>query len=75
VRPGSSVQPAEQLPLSYLPRLARMKEGEIAVFDAPAGALVVQLMQAQEAPLSEPRGGAHDRDVPLRAQAPGAGGG
>ena len=53
VRPGSSVQPAEQLPLSYLPRLAQMKEGEIAVFDAPAGALVVQLMQAQEAPLSE----------------------
>ncbi|HEV7477020.1 MAG TPA: EpsD family peptidyl-prolyl cis-trans isomerase, partial [Burkholderiales bacterium] len=53
VRPGSSVQPAEQLPLSYLPRLAQMKEGEIAVFDAPSGALVVQLMQAQEAPLSE----------------------
>jgi len=52
-RPGSSVQPAEQLPLSYLPRLAQMKEGEIAVFDAPSGATVVQLVQAQDAPLSE----------------------
>jgi len=52
-RPGGSVQPAEQLPLSYLSRLAQMKEGEIAVFDAPSGATVVQLVQAQEAPLSE----------------------
>jgi EpsD family peptidyl-prolyl cis-trans isomerase len=52
-RPGSSVQPAEQLPLSYLQRLAQMKEGEMAVFDAPAGATVVQLVQAQDAPLSE----------------------
>ena len=52
-RPAASTQPAEQLPLSYLPRLARMKDGEIAVFDAPAGATVVQLVQAQEAPLSE----------------------
>jgi hypothetical protein len=30
-----------------------MKDGEIAVFDAPSGAAVVQLVQAQEAPLSE----------------------
>jgi EpsD family peptidyl-prolyl cis-trans isomerase len=52
-RPGSSVQPAEQLPLSYLQRLAQMKEGEIAVFDAPSGATVVQLVHAQDAPLSE----------------------
>ena len=52
-RPGASTQGAEQLPLSYLPRLARMREGEIAVFDAPAGAAVVQLEQAQDAPLSE----------------------
>jgi len=52
-RAGSSVQPAEQLPLSYLPRLAQMKEGEIAVFNAPSGATVVQLVQAQDAPLSE----------------------
>ena len=46
-------QPAEQLPLSRLPQLARMKEGEILVFAAPLGASVVQLVHAEEAPLSE----------------------
>ena len=46
-------QPAEQLPLSYLPQLARMKEGEIAVFATPSGAAVMQLVHAQEAPLAE----------------------
>lgn len=46
-------QPAEQLPLSQLPQLARMKEGDIAVFETPLGASVVQLVQAEEAPLSE----------------------
>jgi EpsD family peptidyl-prolyl cis-trans isomerase len=49
----SSTQPAEQLPLSQLPRLARMKEGEIAVFVTPPGVSVVQLVQAADAPLSE----------------------
>ena len=46
-------QPAEQLPLSQLPQLARMTEGEIAVFATPLGASVVQLIHAAEAPLSE----------------------
>jgi EpsD family peptidyl-prolyl cis-trans isomerase len=46
-------QPAEQLPLSQLPELARMKQGEIAVFASPLGASVVQLVQSEEAPLSE----------------------
>ncbi|HEX6267522.1 MAG TPA: EpsD family peptidyl-prolyl cis-trans isomerase [Burkholderiales bacterium] len=46
-------QPAEQLPLRYLPQLARMHEGEIAVFAAPSGASVVQLVSAAEAPLGE----------------------
>ncbi len=46
-------QPAEQLPLSQLPDIARMKEGDIAVFGTPLGASVVQLMHAAEAPLSE----------------------
>jgi EpsD family peptidyl-prolyl cis-trans isomerase len=46
-------QPAEQLPLSQLPQLARMQEGEIAVFATPHGASVVQLMHAEDAPLSE----------------------
>jgi EpsD family peptidyl-prolyl cis-trans isomerase len=46
-------QPAEQLPLSYLPQLARMKPGEIAVFATPLGASVVQLVHAEDAPLTE----------------------
>jgi EpsD family peptidyl-prolyl cis-trans isomerase len=46
-------QPAEQLPLSYLPQLARMKPGEIAVFPTPLGASVIQLVHAEDAPLTE----------------------
>jgi EpsD family peptidyl-prolyl cis-trans isomerase len=46
-------QPAEQLPLSQLPEIARMNEGDIAVFATPLGASVVQLMHAADAPLSE----------------------
>lgn len=49
----SLTQPAEQLPLSQLPRLARMKQGDIAVFPTPLGASVVQLVHAEDAPLSE----------------------
>lgn len=45
-------QPAEELPMAYLPQLSRMKEGEIAVLPSPRGAAIVQLVQAQEAPLS-----------------------
>lgn len=46
-------QPAEQLPLRYLPQLARMKTGELAVLPSPLGASVVQLVHAQDAPLTE----------------------
>ena len=48
-----SVRPAEELPLAALPALARMRPGEIAVFEAPEGASVVELVQAEKAPLSE----------------------
>ena len=48
-----TTQPAEQLPLSHLPRLARMKAGDIAVFATPLGASVIQLVQADDAPMSE----------------------
>ena len=44
-------QPAEQLPLAFLPQLSRMKPGEIAVFATPLGASVIQLIHAEEAPL------------------------
>ncbi|HYN11064.1 MAG TPA: EpsD family peptidyl-prolyl cis-trans isomerase [Burkholderiales bacterium] len=50
---ASLTQPAEQLPLSYLPQLARMKPGEIAMFAAPLGASVIQLVHAEDAPLTE----------------------
>jgi EpsD family peptidyl-prolyl cis-trans isomerase len=52
-------EPAEELPLAYLPRLARMKDGELAVFPRPAyagftgGASVILVEHAEEAPLSE----------------------
>ncbi len=46
-------QPAEQLPLAFLPQLARMKAGEIAVFATPLGASVLQLVHAEAAPLTE----------------------
>ena len=48
---ATETQPAEQLPLAYLPQMARMKPGQIAVFAIPAGANVIQLVQAEEAPL------------------------
>jgi EpsD family peptidyl-prolyl cis-trans isomerase len=53
VRVDGLTQPAEQLPLSYLPQLARMKAGEIAVFATPLGASVIQLVHAEEAPFTE----------------------
>lgn len=52
-------QPAEELPLAYAPRLARMRDGEITVFARtayagfPGGASVIQLEHAEAAPLSE----------------------
>lgn len=49
----SLTQPAEQLPLAFLPRLAGMKPGEIAVFATPLGASVIQLVHAEDAPLTE----------------------
>jgi EpsD family peptidyl-prolyl cis-trans isomerase len=49
----SVTQPAEQLPLRYLPQLARMSPGEIAVFASPMGASVIQLVHAEDAALSE----------------------
>jgi len=48
---ATETQPAEQLPLAFLPQLARMKSGEIAVFATPLGASVIQLIHAEEAPL------------------------
>jgi hypothetical protein len=51
--PVAMTQPAEQLPLRYLPQLARMHDGDIAVLAAPGGASVLQLVSASDAPLAE----------------------
>jgi EpsD family peptidyl-prolyl cis-trans isomerase len=48
-----SNRPAEQMPLDILPQLFEMREGQIAVIPTSRGASVVQLLQAQEASLSE----------------------
>jgi hypothetical protein len=45
--------PAEQIPMNILPRVFEMREGQIAVIPTARGASVVQLLQAQEASLSE----------------------
>lgn len=44
----TQTQPAEELPLAYLPKLARMKPGEVAVF----GKTAIQLIHAEDAPLA-----------------------
>jgi len=48
-----SNRPAEQMPLNILPQVFEMREGQIAVIPTSRGASVVQLLQAQEASLSE----------------------
>src|SRR5439155_9888161 len=48
-----SNRPAEQIPLEILPQVSEMREGQIAVIPTSRGASVVQLLQAQEASLSE----------------------
>ena len=49
---AAETQPAEQLPLAFLPQMTRMKAGEIAVFPTPPGATVIQVVNAEEAPLA-----------------------
>jgi hypothetical protein len=54
VRAALSIQTqaAEQLPLAFLPVLARLKPGELAVFATPLGASVMQLVFYEDAPLT-----------------------
>jgi EpsD family peptidyl-prolyl cis-trans isomerase len=49
----TATKPAEQVPLNFLPRLAAMKDGELAVFPTPGGASILQLLQSQQAALTE----------------------
>lgn len=49
----TQTQPAEELPLAFLPKLSRMKAGEVAVFPhPPVGSSVIELIHAEDAPLS-----------------------
>src|SRR5882762_2594965 len=48
-----SNRPAEQIPLEILPQVSEMREGQVAVIPTSRGASIVQLLQAQEASLSE----------------------
>ena len=50
---SNATKPAEQLPMELLPRVAQMKDGQIAVIAGPKGAAVLQLAQSQSAPLDE----------------------
>ncbi len=49
----TSTRPAEQVPLVILPQMYEMKDGQITVLPTSGGATVVQLMVAEEAPMSE----------------------
>ena len=48
---ATETQAAEELPLAFLPQLAGMKAGDIAVFPTPLGVTVIQVMHAEQAPL------------------------
>lgn len=48
-----SSKPAEQFPMNVLPRMLGMHEGQIAVVPTPFGASVMQLLKAEDFPLSE----------------------
>lgn len=50
---ATSARGAEQVPLDILPQMSAMKEGQIAVITTSRGTSVVQLLRAEEAPLSE----------------------
>ena len=50
---STASRPAEQVPLNILPRVAAMRDGEIAVFPTPRGASIVQLLSSTAMPMSE----------------------
>jgi EpsD family peptidyl-prolyl cis-trans isomerase len=50
---STASRPAEQIPMNVLPRVAGMRQGQIAVFATPRGASIVQLLRSSEMPLTE----------------------
>ena len=51
----ASIRPAEQIPLEILLRVAEMKDAQVAMFVAPDKVSVLELVHAEDAPLSEPQ--------------------
>jgi hypothetical protein len=51
-RIATQTQPAEEVPLAFLPQLARMSPGEMAVFATPVGVSVTELVYSESAPLA-----------------------
>jgi len=49
---ATQTQPAEEVPLAFLPQLARMSPGEMALFATPRGVSVTQLIYSESAPLA-----------------------
>jgi EpsD family peptidyl-prolyl cis-trans isomerase len=49
---ASQTQGAEEIPLAFLPQLASMSPGELAVFATALGASVIQLVYSESAPLA-----------------------
>jgi EpsD family peptidyl-prolyl cis-trans isomerase len=49
---ATQTQGAEEIPLAFLPQLARMGPGELAVFATPLGVNVIQLVYSESAPLA-----------------------
>jgi EpsD family peptidyl-prolyl cis-trans isomerase len=50
---ASATNAAEQVPMDVLAQLYQMKDGQIAYVTSETGALVIQLLQSQQAPLTE----------------------
>jgi EpsD family peptidyl-prolyl cis-trans isomerase len=51
-RMATQTQPAEEVPLAFLPQLANLEPGALTVFATPLGASVVQLVYSESAPLA-----------------------
>lgn len=50
---SNGTKPAEQLPLEYLPRFQKMREGEIGVIPTKEAVMLVQLVATKSAPIEE----------------------
>jgi EpsD family peptidyl-prolyl cis-trans isomerase len=52
-RAGTQVRAAEQLPMEFVSRIYKMKDGEIVAVPSPNGMVIVQIVQSQSQPLDE----------------------